>query len=833
MAMLGNAPEISEALEWMFQSRQVGDECLVKNLAHEQYTPVYRFVQILLDSPGSSHGMHLAEQVLYEAVEDAQSYLGEVSLRAWLFNKAIKVTHQEEALSTARQADFPPNASPVESTRKTVEILNRFYNLPLETRIAILLKILFAFTPGEIACVLQSPESRVEVLLSEAGEILSTADGPGNDLQVSEAEILAVMEGHWPAGIIDEEKEDQIARRILRRLEDKARRRHRWVYLGEAFLVLLAILAIAGLDSLVDTLTPEPTRELVHETMIVNQLVYISPTPVLIAIATPFPKNAILYQAEEGETLEEIAKKTSFDGLILAALNNIPADRPLAAGQEVMIGIKDSWDNNSLQSLTLIKSRSQLAMQASLGMSSSFEEIRQRIASGNDLWGSLWADALVIQYAPPGYVGEIEVRRQQVWVDQPYLTYVLDGVNGGQVEFVYAALGGLENLLNTQTEELLSNLGPQDLNYHPDLPEMLLGGEFKADSRGWFEPVEMDMVAGRSALVLDWYQSRLRGDFSGEQERIFIGRFWVDTQLGIILRAQKYSQYPSQHLFKEVIVTQIQIDVTIPRRLYDTSQLSQTYFSRDYSGDYAPVPLEFDQQAEIRAHESAVVQYQPPPAGYALNTSSLDIQWTTLARFDPVEKTTVDLFADGYYLGNLDFAEPEQLVCTRSADGNLVAFSSWSNEIEQGLTPLGWIDLNRLPEVNFFNSDLVPHDFTFSPGNQELAVYACPRFEDGSCGIYIIELESGEYRLLRSVEQGAGLMWSPDGEAIAIQGGFLKGGKWRVLVFDAESGIVNYDGPFDWEGIWVAPDSPIHGWGVQYPPQRGGFELCSKPPQAD
>lgn len=76
-------------------------------------------------------------------------------------------------------------------------------------------------------------------------------------------------------------------------------------------------------------------------------------------------------------------------------------------------------------------------------------------------------------------------------------------------------------------------------------------------------------------------------------------------------------------------------------------------------------------------------------------------------------------------------------------------------------------------------------------------------------------------------------MWSPDGEAIAIQGGFLKGGKWRVLVFDAESGIVNYDGPFDWEGIWVAPDSPIHGWGVQYPPQRGGFELCSKPPQAD
>lgn len=76
------------------------------------------------------------------------------------------------------------------------------------------------------------------------------------------------------------------------------------------------------------------------------------------------------------------------------------------------------------------------------------------------------------------------------------------------------------------------------------------------------------------------------------------------------------------------------------------------------------------------------------------------------------------------------------------------------------------------------------------------------------------------------------LTWSPDGGSLAIKGSLLRNGKWRVFIFDVQTGNVIYDGPFDWEGIWVEPNSPLYDWGITLPPQRrGGLEICSEPPQ--
>ena len=109
----------------------------------------------------------------------------------------------------------------------------------------------------------------------------------------------------------------------------------------------------------------------------------------------------------------------------------------------------------------------------------------------------------------------------------------------------------------------------------------------------------------------------------------------------------------------------------------------------------------------------------------------------------------------------------------------------------------------------------------------------CQREVDSTCGIYLVKLSSGETSQLTEVERGSGLIWAPDSSAIAIQGSLLRQGKWRVLIFDAKTGHVIFDGPFDWEGYWVSPDSPIHDWGVPYPPVRGGLEVCSEAPQGD
>jgi DNA-directed RNA polymerase specialized sigma24 family protein len=833
--MFGQTPEISETLEWMLQSRQVGDEILVQTLVHEQYSAVYRFVLSIIDSHEVNRGRNLVEQVISSAVEDPASYPGDLDVQVWLFEKAINFYERDFGMN--RSSPYSAHIDQFSSERgsKNWAFMDWFDALPHELRISMVLKYLFHLSDSHIALVMDVPESRIAEHLAGSKSQLGIQHGNQN-IEVTDQDVLAALIERWPELEIDQTDEKIVCQRILKGLKKKERRKRQLVILGEAFLAVLVIIFVAGLGDLISMLTPEPTSEIVYETRMVNQIVYITPTPGPTQPPTPFPDKAILYQAVGGETLLEIADKISFNALILEALNNIPADQPLSAGQQIMIGVSESRVIMPTPVSPRSTPESPPSIPAPLSMSSSDEEIYQRILSGNEYWLTLWADALVIQYGPPGYVGDPELRRQQIWIDQPYFNYVLDGENGADVEFIYSAIGGWENLLNTQTGELLSSVGPQELNYRSNLHEMILHSDFQGEFYGEVEVLAMDIIAGREVLVIDWFtdQASLRGSgFESEQEIKLIGRYWVDTHLGIILRAQNYSRNMQNHLFEETIISKIKLNVPIPRRLYDRSQYLQTYFSRDHTGDYVLEPIEMPEKIMVPSKSEEDIQYLSPPPDFDISNSQLTVHWASLSRFNPELGTTIDLFADSYYLGNFEFTDPEQLLCARSSDGYFVAFTSWSQDLEMGYSPLGWFNLNSLPEVHYLNPEIMPYDFAFSPDNRQLAVYGCQRVGDQACGIYIIDLTTGEVRLLSSVEQGAELIWSPDGGEIAIQGSFLRKGKWRVLVFDSSSGSVIYDGPFDWEGFWVAPDSPIHDWGVQYPPLRGSLELCTQPPRSD
>ena len=67
--MFEKNPEISENLEWMLQSRQVGDETLVKTLVHEYYAEVRRFASSLIQNENRTRVDQFAEQVICIAVE--------------------------------------------------------------------------------------------------------------------------------------------------------------------------------------------------------------------------------------------------------------------------------------------------------------------------------------------------------------------------------------------------------------------------------------------------------------------------------------------------------------------------------------------------------------------------------------------------------------------------------------------------------------------------------------------------------------------------------------------------------------------------------------------
>ena len=835
--MLGQTPEISDTLEWMLRSRQVGAETLVKTLVHKQYFPIYRFAQSLIKSTHSKHCKSLTEQVLLTAVEEAHKYPGDVDVQVWLFNITFKIYKQNRDMGLSRSFIVQASEPFSEDGSKTQVIADWIDTLPVEVRVSITLEYLCGFTERQIAQVIEEPESLVANHLANVKNDWMERGSGAPHLEIGERDILAALIERWPDDEIDRISEKKISQRIVRNLQEKEHRKHRIVILGESFLVFLVIMLIVGMGRMINELTPEPTSLHLYETRLVNQIVYLSPVPTPTRPARPFPENAILYQAVGGETLAEIAEKIYFNSLILEALNNIPADQLLRAGQQVMIGVNDSRVIMPTPVSPRSTPESPPSIPEPLNISSSDAEIQARILSGKDHWNTLWADALVIQYGPQGYIGEPELRRQQIWIDQPYFHYLLDGVNGGEVEYAYSVIGGWENLLNTQTGELLSNAGPhQSLNFQPDLQQMLFNREFQGGLSGEIEIIREDLTAGREVLVLDWYAeegSMRGGGFENERESFLHGRYWVDKHLGIVLRAQKYSGNTTNHLFMETIISNIIFNVPIPRRLYDRSQYLQTYFSRDHTGDYVLEPIEMPEKIMVPSKTEEDIQYLSPPPDFDISNSQLTIHWASLSRFSPELGTTVDLFADGYYLGNIEFTEPEQLLCARSSDGNFVAFTSWSQDVDFGYSPLGWINLSSLPVAHYLDREIIPYDFAFSLDNQQLAVYGCQRDGDQSCGIYIVELDSGTTHFLSSVEQGAELIWSPDGREIAIQGSFLRNGKWRALVFDTKSGSVTFDGPFDWEGFWVAPDSPIHDWGVQYPPLRGGLELCTQPPRTD
>jgi DNA-directed RNA polymerase specialized sigma24 family protein len=831
--MFEHRPQISETLEWMLQSRQVGDEELVKALVHKHYAEICRFGLSLFQDAERIRVRQFADQVIYTAVKNAQEYNQDFPVKVWLFKLAVEMfqrsTRGRKTVTILVTEDIG-HRSLASEARKLID------SIPNISRQAFLLKFSHRLSILQIAYILDLPLPEVERRLNLVGYKWLEWLGGGSDLPAPKNRFQALFSKLWPMKEITDEEEKRITQRILANLNEKKQRKHRLVILGELLLVMITVALVLGMGRLITALSPEPTPQIVYQTHVVNKTVLITPTIGPTLQPTPFPEQAILYRAEGGETLGEIADRNFLNVTILEAFNHIPADQSLEDGQKVMIGVTDSrLLMPPIDGEFVIQSFPEAAHEP-LTIHSSQGEIRGRVLQSRENWRTLWAEALVIQYGPQGYIGEPDLRRQQIWIIQPYFNYLLEGENGGEVEYIYSSIGGLVNLLNLNTGEDISNEKPEQIHFLPDLQLMLMPSEYRENFIGDLEVLKQESVAGRETLVFDWFtnpESVPGSDSDKNSPRIHRGRYWVDSSLGLILRSQKFNGNDLTQPFEETIVTKIEINVPIPERIFDPAQPSQTYFTKDHLGDQTSTVVEVPDFITSSRHDTDVSPHQPPPADFAVEKSRLTFEWTSLEMFNPQVGTRIDLFGDGFYLGNIEFADPRQLFCTRSPNGNLITFYGWSEDLPEKYSQLGWFDLQNLPQVNHPLPEVVPYDFAFSPDNQQLAVYGCLQEGEQDCGIYLVDISSGEATHLTAVELGSGLIWNPESSALALQGSFLRPGMKRVLVFDAKTGSLLHDGPFDWEGFWIAPDSPLHNWGVPYPPARGGLELCSRPPREE
>jgi dipeptidyl aminopeptidase/acylaminoacyl peptidase len=152
----------------------------------------------------------------------------------------------------------------------------------------------------------------------------------------------------------------------------------------------------------------------------------------------------------------------------------------------------------------------------------------------------------------------------------------------------------------------------------------------------------------------------------------------------------------------------------------------------------------------------------------------------------PLEIVAVEIFADGYFLGESLVGNPLSLICQRSPDGSRLAF------LEQPETPpfasgrLRWLDLTSATNQEFGSNELLPEgstygrDIAFSPEGRFLAFWGCPAGRD--CGVYLVDLGNGSSRLFWSTDYASSFQWSPDGKDLAF-----------VRWFHGELLVVNID----------------------------------------
>jgi hypothetical protein len=459
--------------------------------------------------------------------------------------------------------------------------------------------------------------------------------------------------------------------------------------------------------------------------------------------------------------------------------------------------------------------------------------IRQRILSSRQNWHTLWADALDIYYGPPGYIGPPKVTRQQVWISQPNLSLSLSGEADGDVYQVFLGNAGWVNALNYVTGERLRYGHNTLLGYNIPLHDLLLPTRLFATFEGLFEIAGWETLSGRKTLVMDWFTidpSDARKDSPNNGQPRYQGRFWVDTTTGVILRRQWFDRERPGLLTREVIVTQIAFDVNIPNRLFDPSWSLPNHLAKNVNGE----PIVQENNRTLQNWNTGPgrqpLNHNPAPPDFDPAQSRLVFQWTQLADFDSVDTTQADVFASGFYLGSVAFGNPSRVACNRSPDGRLIAFTEWQEGPPFGATSLRWFSLADLSTVQEPMPELISGDFAFAPDSRRLALFACLRGLAG-CGLYLLDVTTGEYQRLLEMAFAGSLTWSPDGESLAFLGALKPREEASLWVVAARDSRVTYNAPLQSETGLPPADSPTITWGVQLPTGGRGLENCMAAPK--
>lgn len=483
-----------------------------------------------------------------------------------------------------------------------------------------------------------------------------------------------------------------------------------------------------------------------------------------------------------------------------------------------------------------------IPLQPPLSRNSTHEEIWRRLLLSRFAWDTLWADVWLVLRGPEDYNGPTLVERHQLWVDQGAMAFHIGGspsrdpTYSKRMDQQHPAPGPARFLTSLDDYARVGSQLPwfflsNELVFNsPFLIRFYFTGILDfPPSRLFFLAVGEDELLNLETVVVDAI------DLDGNRT----ARLWLESRTGIVLRAQYFIPGSSQEAPLEVKVSRLSLNVPFPDALYleEPGSKGETTFAQDHTARPEPDNLKplfrpiWELDPDIR-----LVPYPPPKEGSEMSVfPNMVFQPLEVGPVVYTEDTVVQIFADQYLLTEMIAGDLIGLVCDRSPENNLIAFSPSPITADGARGVIRWIDFKSGVEGESTLPGITITRLAISPDHRYLAVAGFDR-EDGRGRLHLVDMKTGELRALSEGELAWALAWSPDGTQLASLkwsgAGLGSANPILVRVYDTTTGKPIHAPA---EGVsWGSTSLTVllPGWTAVFPLPTLVVEDCISPPRA-
>ena len=852
--MVDQDPERSSDLEWLLQSGQVSQKELLTALAGQYLLPVYRLALAVLDEPAAAH--LAACETFSSALLNLYRYSSQIGVERWLYGLALDAIQRQVSRLKTRRAltallprpsRTPHPDRPAAANESEAAVWQAFDALDEAQRIPVFLFYVQGWQAIEIASLIQSREY-MKGATNAQSSFLGTLKEVGQGLtpESRDVQLASSLQARWRTPDASLNLAEATAE-ILDQAQRRSTSRRTVISFKEVLLVGAAILFAFGLIWRSNMAQPEPTPTNSPEetqpiatplpSTAIASLSTAGPTgaPLAISIPTGTPSSSptpqgVFYYVQPGDALGSIASNMGVSISELIAWNRLSSGTTLKPGMALVN------PRGLTPGLHTIATPVPPFTPTPLQSPSSSAEINQYLQDILEikLWNTVWIDARLVYYGPPGYRGPQQTYRVQSWIGKAQFLIVGGPPQGPPDQVIlmsgnriYTAKPSLNQLWYTPANQSFLYKSP----LFDDFVMLLVADPLRLyNVRDFhYQNLGNEQAIGKGMTVV------AQTDLYGDQNL----RMWLDEQGGFILRQQHFTNSDPKQILKESRVTAIAYNVDFPQQLFDPNLPWRGGFAADYTGraepaDQAPSGLptprsgkqipEFNRPAIIDSSKSPLIfEY---PSYY--NHYSLGDEYQSYFN--------TKLFADGFYLGELQLSDPYNMFCARSPDGQRIAFSNVSKWPFLPAAPLRWFRLSDAGKILALSGDedLLASDFVFAPDSRHLALIGGGMPGEGK-KVILLDTDTGSTNILLDAlgtPFGASLVWSPDGKYLAFLGLSEPGAqeKPQVVVLRIENWQVTDRAQFELGTPDMQASLPFSShWMGKFPVPMGGLEACALP----